>query len=275
MSVGTKVITLTSRKGGVGKTACTGLMARYFTEVEGKNVVVIDLDARGGVTSLFTDVVLGEEDLSISEVILAASNNENFQDIFNKSIFDTGLNKNKNWVDNGGRLFLLPSKPNLDKVLANAHYSLLGAIIRNIRLPDNVLILIDTGSSSDSVLAGVGAADVVFVPLIMSKQDILPVFETLRTIQIMQRKSENNAPAMGGFIINQPGETQWEAEYVNTYRQTLDEYRKESNLRCVSEDQFFFLKTSRLIRSGAYLDWGLRKDFYTFAKMLADIVHKA
>jgi len=274
MSVGPKVITFTSRKGGVGKTACTGMLARYFAEVEGKNVVVIDLDARGGVTSLFTDVVLGVEDLSISEVIMAASNNDNYQDIFNKAIIDTGLNKNKNWVDNGGRLFLLPSKPNLDKVLANAHYSLLGAVIREIPLPDNVLILIDTGSSSDSVLAGVGASDVVFVPLIMSKQDILPVFETLRTIQIMQRKSETDKPVMGGFIINQPGDTQWEAEYVNTYRITLDEYRKESNLRCVSEDQFFFLKTSRVIRSGAFLEWPLRKDFYTFAKMLAGTIHK-
>jgi len=100
-----KVITLTSRKGGVGKTACTGLLARYFVEVEGKNVVVIDLDARGGVTSLLTDVSLGEEDLSISEVIQTAGNQSNFQDVFNQSIFDTGLSKNKNWVDNGGKAF--------------------------------------------------------------------------------------------------------------------------------------------------------------------------
>jgi len=270
-----KVITLTSRKGGVGKTACTGLLARYFVEVEGKNVVVIDLDARGGVTSLLPDVNLGEEDLSISEVIQAAGNQGNFQDIFNQSIFDTDLSKNKNWIDNGGRLFLLPSKRNLDTVLANNHFSLLGKVIREITLPDNVLILIDTGSSTESVLAGVGAADVVFVPLIMSRQDIPPVFETLRTISMMQRQREDKKPAMGGFIINQPGDTQWEEEYVKQYTLTLGEYKKESGLRCMSEDLFFYLKTSRLIRRGAFLEWALRKDFYMFAKKIADIVHQA
>ena len=270
-----KVITLKSRKGGVGKTACTGLLARYFVEVEGKNVVVIDLDARGGVTSLLTDVNLGEEDLSISEVIQAAGNQGNFQDIFNQSIFDTDLSKNKNWIDNGGRLFLLPSKRNLDTVLANNHFSLLGKVIREITLPDNVLILIDTGSSSESVLAGVGAADVVFVPLIMSRQDIPPVFETLRTINMMQRQREDKKPALGGFIINQPGDTQWEEEYVKQYTLTLGEYKKESGLHCMSEDLFFYLKTSRLIRRGAFLEWTLRKDFYMFAKKIADIVHQA
>ena len=34
-----KIITITSRKGGVGKTAITSLLARYFTEVEGKKVL--------------------------------------------------------------------------------------------------------------------------------------------------------------------------------------------------------------------------------------------
>jgi len=269
-----KVITLTSRKGGVGKTACTGLLARYFVEVEGKNVVVIDLDARGGVTSLLTDVSLGEEDLSISEVIQAAGNQSNFQDVFNQSIFDTGLSKNKNWVDNGGKLFLLPSKMNLDTVLANNHFSLLGKVIREIHLPDDVMILIDTGSSSDSVLAGVGAADAVFVPLITSRQDIPPVFETLRTIIGMQREREHKKPAMGGFIINHTGDTQWQKEYIKQYMITLEEYRKEANLRCVSDDLFFYLQASKLIMRGAYLEWTLRKDFYTFAKKLADIVHQ-
>jgi MinD-like ATPase involved in chromosome partitioning or flagellar assembly len=274
MSNNAKIITFTSRKGGVGKTACTGLMARYYAEVEGKNVVVIDLDARGGVTSLLTDVNLGGDDLSISEVIQAAGSQSNFQDIFNQAIFDTGLSKNQNWRDNGGRVFLLPSKLNLDTVLANNHFSLLRSVIREIPIPDDMLVLIDTGSSSESVLAGVGAADVVFVPLIMSRQDIPPVFETLRTIILMQREREHNRPAMGGFIINQPGDTQWEEEYIKQYTVTLDEYRKESNLRCASEDLFFFLQASRLIRRGAYLEWTLRKDFYLFAKALADIVRQ-
>jgi len=34
-----KIITITSRKGSVGKTAITSLLARYFTEVEGKKAL--------------------------------------------------------------------------------------------------------------------------------------------------------------------------------------------------------------------------------------------
>ena len=274
MSNRAKVISFASRKGGVGKTVCTGLMARYFTEVEGKNVIVIDLDGRGGVTSLLANVNTGKEDLSISEVIQTAGNQRNFQDVFRQSIFDTGLSKNKNWSDNGGKLFLLPSKPNLETVLSNNHSSLLEVVIRNTPLPDDVLILIDTGSSQDSVLASIRAADIVFVPLIMSRQDNLPLFSTLSIINVLQKQRGDSSPVMGGLIINQPGDTQREEEYINTYRLTLDEYIIESNLRCVSEDQFFFLTTSGLIRSGAYLEQALQKDFYALAKKLAKIVHQ-
>lgn len=274
MSNRAKVISFASRKGGVGKTVCTGLMARYFTEVEGKNVVVIDLGGRGGVTSLLANVSAGKEGLSISEVIQTAGNQRNFQDVFRQSIFDTGLSKNKYWSDNGGKLFLLPSKPNLETVLANNHSSLLEVIIRNTPLPNDMLILIDTGSSQNSVLAGIRAADIVFVPLIVSRQDSLPLFYTLRIINVLQKQRGDSSPVMGGMIINQPGDTPREKEYVNAYRLTLDEYRKESNLRCVSEDQFFFLKTSGAIRNCAFLERALQKDFYTLGKKLAKIVHQ-
>jgi len=231
-----KVITFASRKGGVGKSTCVTLLARYYAEVEGRKVIIIDLDARGGATYLLTHVDLGKEDLSISEVIQVASNQGNFQDVFNQAVIDTGLSKNKNWVDNGGRLFLLPSKPNLDTVLASTHHSLLGSVIRNISLPDDVLILIDPGSNSDSVLSGVSAADVVFLPLLMSQLDVKPVFETLRTILRAQRESENNKPILGGFIFNQPRPTKWTEEYIKQYSLVLEEYRNDSGMRCASED---------------------------------------
>lgn len=269
-----KVITFASRKGGVGKSTCVALLARYYAEVEGRKVIIIDLDARGGATYLLTHVDLGKEDLSISEVIQVASNQGNFQDVFNQAVIDTGLSKNKNWVDNGGRLFLLPSKPNLDTVLASTHHSLLGSVIRNISLPDDVLILIDPGSNSDSVLSGVSAADVVFLPLLMSQLDVKPVFETLRTILRAQRESENNKPILGGFIFNQPRPTKWTEEYIKQYSLVLEEYRNDSGMRCASEDIFLFLNDSSLLARNAQLELPFRKDFYTFTKKLADIVHQ-
>lgn len=275
MSKKAKVITFASRKGGVGKSTCTMLLARYFTEVEGKKVIVIDLDARAGATYLLTHADLDEESLSISEVIQAAGNQSDFRQVFNEAVLDTGLSKNKNWADNGGRLFLLPAKPNLDIVLANHHHSLLGAIIHKIPLPDDLLIFIDPGSNSDSVTTAVSAADVVFVPLITSQLDVPPVFETLRTILGVQRERENKKPPMGGFIINQPTDAQWVKEYIKQYTLVLGEFRNESSLRCVSDDFFFYLKGSSLIQRGAYLEWPLRKDYYTFSKQLADIIKQA
>jgi len=270
----TKVVTLSSRKGGVGKTTCTGILARYFSEVEGKNVVVIDLDPLGGISSLL-GVKAGEDDLSISEVIQIAGDQTNFQDAFRQAIFDTGLSNSKDWLNNGGKLFLLPSKFNLDTVLANNHFSLLGMVIRETPLPDNVLILIDTGTSSESIRSGIYAADVVFVPLIMSRLDIPPLFEMLKFINLTQRQRENNNPAIGGFIINCLDDTQREEEYVKQYVLTLEEYLTESKLSCVSDDLFFFLKTLPEVRWSTYFSGSLRKEFKLFSKKLADNVHQA
>lgn len=270
-----KIVAVTSIKGGVGKTVSSGLLARHFTEVEGKNVIVVDLDPRGSITSLLTGLSIGKDDLSVSEVLMAAANKGNFEDVFNRAVFDTGLGKSKNWKDNGGRLILLPAKMNLRTVLAETHHSLLGAVIRALPIPDDVMVIIDTSDHEECIKAGISAADVVFTPIITSRGDIPSVFETLMNINMMQREREGGKPLLGGIIINHADDTQWENQYIHEYTRTLEEYRKESNLRCVSDDIFFYLKYTKLIKRSSNLDWPLRKDFYDFGTQLADIVHQA
>ena len=275
MSNKARVITFANTKGGVGKSACATLLARYYAEVEEKRVIYIDLDIRAGITYFLSGGGLGKDYLSITEVLQAAGTQGNFQEVFSQALYDTGLNKNQNWTNNKGRLFLLPTKPNLKAFLTEYHHSLLGEVIHNIPLPDDVIILIDPGAIDESVMAAVNAADVVFTPWMTGQGDVQPVFETLSIILAAQGKRENRKPLMGGFILNRPRKAQWVQEYIEQWTQVLGKFRNESGMRFVSTDNFFFLEDSRTIDRGSHLECPFREDFYEFTKKLADIVDQA
>jgi len=158
MATRAKIVTITSRKGGVGKTAITSLLARYFVEVEGKNVLVVDFDARGGITSLLCDRAITQKDLSIGELLLSAYEQGNIPDAFAQSVIDTGLEKNKHWEDNGGKLYLLPAKKTLDAILASKHSSLLRMLLLGLDLSEEYkdkmnIYRIDTGSEPELAAA--------------------------------------------------------------------------------------------------------------------------
>ncbi len=266
-----KIVTITSRKGGVGKTVSTSLLARYFTEVEGKKVVVIDFDGRGGITSVLHNNPIQDQELSISEVLVSAFEQGNVRRVFEQALIDTGLAKSKHWQDNGGTLYLIPSKPSLDNILSGKNSSLLRIALHNLGLSEEYIVLIDTGSDSNSVLAGVGAADVVFLPLKFSRQDVHPAVETLRTI-IMEQKG-NGTAALGGLIVNQASDAKWEQEYINRYAQLFESFKSKTSLVSASDDLFIHLNHSRLVQRGVYLDWSFRESFYETAKKMADAVH--
>lgn len=166
-----KIITITSRKGGVGKTAVTSLLARYFTEVEGKKVLVVDFDGRGGISSLLSGKPIKTDDLSIVELLMVTDQEQNVQDAFEQAVVETGIEKSENWTDNGGTLYLLPAKPALDNVIPDKDPRLLKDLLHDLDLSDDYVVLIDTGPESSCVMMGVAAADVVFIPLILSRQD--------------------------------------------------------------------------------------------------------
>ncbi|MFO7942911.1 MAG: AAA family ATPase [Anaerolineales bacterium] len=144
------IVAVTSRKGGVGKTVSTSLLARYFTEVEGKSVVIVDLDARGGITSLLHDQPISKNEKSVVEILTAVHQQESVRDLFTKALIETGLEKSKHWDDNGGSLYLLPSKPSLDSVLSEKPATLLRTALHSLELPEGHVIRIDTGSKASS-----------------------------------------------------------------------------------------------------------------------------
>jgi len=266
-----KIITITSKKGGVGKTAITALLARYFTEVEGKKVLVVDLDGRGGVTSLLSKDKLSNGHASIAELLLVAEQGESVQDAYDQVVVDTGLEKSKNWSDKGGRLYLIPAKPALDSILPEIDPSLLRTLLHGLGLSNDYIILIDTGSDDPCVVMGTGAADVVFLPLHLSKQDVHPTVETLKTIYDSQKNNGN--AVLGGLIVNQSGGTNWEKGYIERYAVLVDRFQKESKLRSAAGSIFIELNQSRIIKKGAFLDWSFREDFLNFAQAMASAVN--
>ena len=265
-----KIITVTSMKGGVGKTGVTSLLARYYTEVEGKKVLVVDFDPRAGITSLLYDKPISTNDWTIAELVKVSFEGGNILDVYYQAVRETGLEKNKHWKDNGGKLLLLPSKPALESVLRDKDSPLLKCLLHSLELTDEHVILVDTGGDSVCLLLGIAAADVVFMPMIYSKQDVHPAVETLRTIILEQRG--NGHAVLGGLVVNQGSGTQWEQEYHDNYVQLFDRFKKKAGLKIASDTLFIHLDHSRIIKRGTFMDWTLRDDYLAAAQKMAAAV---
>lgn len=274
MSEHTKIVAITSRKGGVGKSVSSMLLARYFTEIEGKRVVVIDLDPRGGITSALHDQPLRDQDPSISDVIATVRDGGNAADVFYQSLIRTKYETTELWKDGDGSLMLLPAKKSLESFLDVNSPFLLQVALQQAEVPKGTIVIIDTGSSSGSVLTGVASADVVFVPLKLSKLDVHPAVETIRTIILKQLNSDG--AVLGGIIVNHlnsDGPTKWEKYYMENYNKLITQFINKNNLNCVPGNLFIPLVDSRLILSGVFMDYTFRKTFLVTAKKMANAIH--
>lgn len=265
------IVTITSRKGGVGKTVCTSLLARYLAEVEGKNVVIVDFDASCGITSVFYDQPFQEEDLSIVELMRLASDNLDVQDAFAEAVIPTGLEDKHLWKNGGGHIYLLPSKETLDHEITQSRVGVLRDILTSLDLSGKDVILVDTGPEQPNVREGIKTADLVFLPIMFSQQDVYPAVDTFMAIAQEQGSSGN--ALLGGLVINDYGDTQWEKEYAENFFRLFHAYRQKSGLMCTSEDIFIPLKRSRIIKRGKYLSWSFRDDFKETGQKMAAAIH--
>lgn len=266
-----KIVTFTSRKGGVGKTVCTTLLARYYAEVEGKQVVVVDFDASCGITSIFYDRPIGEGDISIAELLQLNENNQDVQDAFAEALIETGMEESSHWESSGGKIYLLPSKETLGQVIAQANPYELREVLVHLGLPDNFIFLVDTGPEQKNVLMGVCAADVVFLPMMFSKQDVYPAVDTLRIV--IEEQLKNGKAVLGGLIINDFGDTQWEKEYADHFLNVFLNLRDNIGLVTSTDHIFVKLKRSKIIKRGKHLDWSFKDAFKEAAHEMAAAVH--
>jgi flagellar biosynthesis protein FlhG len=164
----TKIITITSGKGGVGKTNIAVNLAIALSN-QGKGAIIFDAD-------------LG---LANIEVLLGVTPKYTLEDVVfnNKSIFDiisTGPN-NIRYISGGSGVEQLTK-------LNNDH---LNRFIYNIGLLDKIadIILIDTGAGlSDNVLSFVMAADEVILVTTPEPTSITDAYALIKMISVRDRE---------------------------------------------------------------------------------------
>ena len=271
MNTKTIKVAIVSRKGGVGKTAITSFLARYFTEVEERKVLLIDFDGRGGLTSLFHKDPLTTNSRSIGDMLAAIANRADPNETFSQALIKIDPVKNFGWKKGQGSLFLIPCKPLLDDFLPDKDPQLLRLCLNNLDLDGLDLVLIDSGPDHLNVEMVIAAADVVFQPLMFSRQDVHPSVETLRTIIVEQRT--NHSPFHGGIIINQVGKTQWEDRYHQQYLELITRFRENTEIRMPAGDPLIPVKRSRIIQRGKHLSQPWLPDLIKASKRISGILY--
>ena len=252
-----KVVAITSLKGGSGKTSLTSLLARYYAEAEGKQVLVVDYDSGAGLTSLLYDQHIKEETASIVEVLFEVRHYVNPSDTFQQAIIPTG---HPNREKDQGSIFLLPSKPALDNLLAGTNRNLLKSAIGLLNLSDDYIILIDSGPNAANVSSAIQSADVVFIPFQFSRQDAFPAIDTL--INVIQSQKQNGLPYFGGWVYIQAIKTQWETHYLANIKEAYKKTRYSTSILCPNQDPFIHMKPSRVIHRGVHMSWSIRDELF-------------
>lgn len=162
-----KVITFTNAKGGVGKTTCSGLTALYINKVRNTPVVLIDLDAQCGSSVLFLSGK--DHDISIMAALDAALEGED----------PTEIMMSPYPVPGRENMFVMPSNSKLNNSANQYPVGLLRAVLDASEYGDDVTIIIDTGTNESLVSMGLAAADMVVIPMTLSKQTARPTTKTL------------------------------------------------------------------------------------------------
>lgn len=265
-----KVVAIASLKGGSGKTSLTSLLARYYAEIENKQVLVVDFDSGAGITSLLNNQVVKDGTPSILEVLQDVKHYADPRDTFSRAVIHTKLEKHKGWKKNTGAIFLLPCKPALDDFLRGTQRNLLHAAISLLGLSDDYIVLIDSGPEKVNVYLSVGCADVVFIPTRIRRQYIQPSIYTLQPIMSFQK--ELNRPAFGGWVYIQNFETQWEEEFLENFTNLCETYFQKSNIRCIDERLFIQMKPSRFIQRGKHMTWSIRDEIFFPIQQMADVI---
>ena len=201
----TKNLTVTNLKGGVGKTTTSGLMSLYFTEHRADPVVLIDLDPQCGSTSLF----LGgdSQKLTIKDALVCAMDGDDTYEVMRNALVN---------VPGRPNLFVIPSDKRLTDMISGIPADLLLSVIQSAQLSDETTVIIDTGTAQGMVGMGICAADMVLIPMMMSKQTVKPTMNTLTMTARFHK------PILGLLPVGS-GEAQWEKDILDQWQITLDQ----------------------------------------------------
>ncbi len=244
------ILTITSLKGGVGKTTISGLLSLYMAYCRQSEVVLIDLDPQMGSTSLFLSRKSERE--SSFDLLEAVQSGQWAGGRLREALCPAPTSS-----PGASQIYLIGGDPRL-AALSQESLSpeALRVLLEEADLPPSSLTLIDTGTQRTLVELGIQAADRVLIPLMLSQQTIKP---TVNTLAMLQRAEK---PLLG-LIPLQLGKAQWEAKLLDGWARTLS--TRFPTLRLVDPDEPIFpaLPYARSLLRGQWAASGFPERFFS------------
>ena len=203
------VISLLNRKGGAGKTTASVNLAAIFAELNGKRVLLADIDPQANATT-YLDKYISKDETSVYDVIC--------NDVPTRSaIIDTNINNLK----------LIPSNVNL----AGAEIELLGIpekeyILRNAVdyiKEDYDFIVIDCPPSLNMLtINAMTTANSVLVPIQCEYYALEGLSQLIHTIDLVQQRLNPNLLIEGVVFTMYDVRTNLSNQVVENVRNNLD-----------------------------------------------------
>jgi len=198
------VVTVTSMKGGVGKTTIAAMLARYLTLRDQQKIIVVDMDPQGGASS----ILLGGQIESPTLVDILQLEAEG---IPSGELINQAVRKSRH----DEHIFVVPGRVDLVSFadaappLASLKYALESA-----PFPEDTVLIIDTGTHPTLVTMGIIAADIVIIPVMLSQQTAKPTINTLKVA--LQHHRQRGALLPMGI-----GNSNWEDRELGRWRRKL------------------------------------------------------
>jgi len=198
------VVTVTSMKGGVGKTTIAALLARYLAGRGDQTILVVDMDPQGGASSLLLGGRM--EPPTLADVLQLEAEGIPCGDLMGRAVRRSPRDE---------RLLILPGDPAL-AALANSAPPLrtLDHALKSAPFPENTHAIVDTGTHPTLVAMGILAAEVLLIPVMLSQQSALPTIHTLRM-------ALHHRVRRGALIPVGIGHAQWEARELARWEEKL------------------------------------------------------
>jgi hypothetical protein len=205
-SKGIQILTVTSMKGGVGKTTLSAMLARYAIDVAPHPVLVVDLDPQAGISSLLLGGKINGP--TIADVLDSETRGTSSVGLFQEAVRPSRYSDQILVVPSGAALarFATTNSPTPPNLLARA--------LRTAPIPENTLVIVDTGTSPGLVRLGIAAASTIVVPIMFSQQTARP---TINTLMLASRA----AGCRGALAPVGMGKTQWENRELDRWREQL------------------------------------------------------
>jgi MinD-like ATPase involved in chromosome partitioning or flagellar assembly len=194
------------------------------------------------------------------------------RETYSRAVIHTDLENSPGWEKTGGSILLLPCKPALDDLFGKTDRNLLNAALGLLDLSDDFIILIDSGPDAINVVQAIASADIVFIPLQFSRQDVYPAVNTLRYIIAYQNSMSH--PQFGGWVVIQPIQTQWEKEYMENFVNLFNTFQKNTGFICHGDNPFIHMKPSRIVHRGKHLTWSIRDEIFDPIREMAAVIDK-